>query len=99
VALAHDPCVLQTTPHKGWPSELPDGAFGLPPADTHVGLQQDATKELVNKLAWVIGSTYRIPYGNARSPARSYAWRIVKALLRDNGYPGKIGINAPERTD
>jgi len=77
-------------PGSTTPSSL---AFGLPPEDTLPGLQQDTVKELVNKLAWVIGSTYRVPYSNAKSPARMYAWRIVKAMLRDNGYPTKIGSN------
>jgi len=66
---------------------VPEGAFGLPPADTHPALQQDVFKELVNKLAWV------------KSPARQYALRIVKAVVRDNGYPLKIGKNGPEELD
>ena len=86
----------QETP--SWNS-LPDGAFGVLPSTTHPALQQDVFKELVNKLAWVLGSTYRVTYSNPRSPARAYALRIVKAVLRDNGYPAKIGINGSKGAD
>ncbi len=65
-------------------------ALGTPSADTHLALQQDVCKELVNKIAWVLGSTYRVPYANMRTDARQYAWRIVKQVLKDHGYPSKI---------
>lgn len=45
---------------------------------------------MVNKIAWVLGSTYRQPYSNMRTPAREYAWRIVKRVIEDHGYPEKI---------
>lgn len=80
------------------PSQLPsvnstliEGALGIPPGDAQAALQQDAVKELANKIAWVLGSVYRKNYSNAKSPARVYAWRIVKQVLKDNGYPDKIG--------
>jgi len=65
-------------------------ALGIDPAGTQLALQTDVVKELVNKLAWVLGSTYRKPYTSMRMPARAYAWKIVKAILRDHGYPEKI---------
>jgi len=64
--------------------------LGVPPLDTHLALQTDVAKELVNKIAWVLGSTYRVSYANMRTDARQYAWRIVKKVLEDNGYPSKI---------
>lgn len=71
--------------------ETPIGnPLGLPPEETQIGLQQDAVKELVNKFAWVLGSVYRQSYSNMRTPARSYAWRIVKQVIKDHGYPAKI---------
>ena len=79
--------------------KLAEGAFGISIVDTHPSLQTDVFKELVNKLAWVLGSTYRVPYSNPRSPARQYALRIVQAVIRDNGYPAKIGINGFKEVD
>ena len=67
-----------------------DPKLGIPPLDTHLALQTDCAKELVNKIAWVLGSTYRVPYANMRTDARQYAWRIVKKVIEDNGYPSKI---------
>lgn len=64
--------------------------LGVPPSDTHPGLQTDVFKELVNKIAWVLGSTYRKPYSTARNPVRSYAVKVATAILRDHGYPEKI---------
>jgi len=69
------------------PSESP---LGVPPLDTHLALQTDVAKELCNKIAWVLGSTYRVPYANMKTDARQYAWRIVKKVLEDHGYPSKI---------
>jgi len=68
-------------------AELP---LGIPPLDTHLALQTDCAKELVNKIAWVLGSTYRVPYANMKTDARQYAWRIVKKVIEDHGYPSKI---------
>jgi len=71
-------------------AELTDLALGIPPNQAQIALQQDCVKELVNKLAWVLGSVYRRNYSNMRTPARAYAWRIVKKIIEDHGYPDKI---------
>jgi len=72
------------------PTSLEDSPLGLPPHETQIGLQQDVVKELVNKIAWTLGSVYRQPYSNMRTPARAYAWRIVKQVILTHGYPSKI---------
>lgn len=76
--------ILETGP-------LQEDCLGLPPEATQLALQTDVVKELVNKVAWTLGSVYRRPYNNMRTPARMYAWRIVKQVLKDHGYPEKIG--------
>lgn len=72
------------------PSSLAEDALGVPPGEAQIALQQDAVKELVNKIAWTLGSVYRRNYSNMRTPARAYAWRIVKQVIKDHGYPDKI---------
>jgi len=69
---------------------LGDEALGIPPSASQIALQQDIVKELVNKIAWTLGSVYRRNYSNMRTPARAYAWRIVKQVIKDHGYPDKI---------
>lgn len=69
---------------------LSDDPLGIPPHEAQLALQTDVVKELVNKIAWTLGSVYRQNYSNMRTPARSYAWRIVKQVIKDHGYPGKI---------
>jgi len=64
--------------------------LGITASESQVALQQDAVKELVNKIAWTLGSVYRRNYSNMRTPARAYAWRIVKQVIKDHGYPDKI---------
>jgi len=71
-------------------STLTEDPLGIPPHEAQIALQQDVVKELVNKVAWTLGSVYRVSYSNMRTPAREYAWRIVKRILEDNGYPRKI---------
>ncbi len=68
-----------------------DTPIGIPASESQIGLQQDAVKELINKVAWVLGSVYRVNYSNMSTPARAYAWRIVKKVIEDHGYPSKIG--------
>jgi len=70
--------------------ELSDTPLGIPPSEAQLALQTDVCKELVNKIAWVLGSVYRQNYSSMKSPARQYAWRIVKQVVRDHGYPAKI---------
>lgn len=47
----------------------------------------DFRKELQNKLAWVVGTAYGVPYSKRMSEAQVYAERVVVALIRDHGYP------------
>jgi len=70
--------------------DLLGDALGIPAQSAQLALQTDVCKELVNKIAWVLGSVYRRNYSNMKTPARAYAWRIVKKVLEDHGYPDKI---------
>lgn len=86
---------MRSTPNPVLPvpplgDSLVDQPMGIAPRDAQIALQQDIVKELVNKIAWVLGSTYRTNYSNMRTPARAYAWRIVKKVIEDHGYPEKI---------
>jgi len=67
--------------------------LGIPPAEARSLLQQDAFKELINKLSWCLGSTYRASYSNKRSAARTYAVKMARAIVRDHGYPSQIRKN------
>jgi len=71
-------------------SPLADLPLGIPPLEAQLALQTDVVKELVNKIAWTLGSVYRQNYSNMKTPARAYAWRIVKQVIKDHGYPAKI---------
>ena len=66
--------------------------LGVPASATHAALQTDAFKELINKLAWALGSTYRTPYNNTSTPTRKLATRIAKHVLSSQGYPLKIAV-------
>jgi len=69
---------------------LVEAPLGIPASECQMALTQDVVRELVNKVAWTLGSVYRRNYSNMRTPAREYAWRIVKKVLEDHGYPDKI---------
>ncbi len=83
---------LAFTPSKL--QDLPD-LIGVPASVTHVALQQDAFKELVNKLAWALGSTYRTPYANTRTATRQLACRVATRIMAQQGYPAKIAVINP----
>jgi len=66
--------------------------LGLPAFETQALLQTDVFKELINKLAWALGSTYRTQYGNTRTPTRQLAIALASHLVRTQGYPSKIAL-------
>ena len=64
--------------------------LGIPSTNVPPLLQTDGFKELVNKLAWAMGSTYRVPYANSRTPARALAIRVASHLIDTQGYPAHL---------
>lgn len=69
---------------------LSPDAFGIPSTDTVSTMQADAFKELVNKIAWAVGSAYQVPYAGERTRCRTYVRYLVADIMRDHGYPVKI---------
>ena len=65
-------------------------ALGLPPAEVSSPWMTDVFQEMVNKLAWALGSTYRKPYSNKSSSTRKYAIKMATRAIKDNGYPEHI---------
>jgi len=65
-------------------------SIGVPIEDTHPALQTDVYKELINKFAWVIGSTYRAPYRNKLTQTRKLAAELAKIVIDSAGYPRHI---------
>jgi len=63
------------------------GLLGIPGKDTLVAFQTEVFKELINKLSWALGSTYRRPYSNQRTEVRQLAIAIAKHLVATQGYP------------
>ena len=68
----------------------PPGPLGIPPALTDPTLQQDSFKELINKLAWALGSTYHTHYSRSSSPTRQLAIQMAKHVVQGQGWPGHI---------
>ncbi len=61
--------------HRTLPKRVERGATKVRPSENHF-------KELVNKIAWALGSTYSEPYDNPRSGARLDAIEIVVDYLK-----------------
>jgi len=68
----------------------PEGLLGIPPELTQVALQTDVFKELVNKLSWALGSSYRRSYANSKTRPRQLAIKIATRLILQEGYPQHI---------
>lgn len=62
-------------------------SLGIPASQTFGPGQTNAFKELVNKFAWALGSTYRTPYRWRWSPARSAALELASSVVSEHGYP------------
>ena len=44
-------------------------------------------KELANKLAWAMGTFFKVPYSGNQTVVKKYVERVSRAILRDHGYP------------
>ena len=73
------------------PPETAFSLLGIPAEETQPALQSEAFKELVNKLAWALGSSYGKPYNNIRTQARASAIEVAMAVIVAHGYPKSIG--------
>jgi len=61
--------------------------FGVAGATVGPQVQSDVFKELINKLSWSIGSTYKKRYSGKMCEVTDYARMCAHAILRDHGYP------------
>ncbi len=64
--------------------------LGVHISDVDPELTPEVLKELTNKLAWALGSTYKLSYHGKRSRVREAAWDAVKELIHQHGYPEAI---------
>ena len=72
------------------PLSIVDGSFGIPVEETQVAQQMEVYKELVNKLAWALGSTYGRPYANRTMAARQLAMSVAQRVVDEVGWPRGI---------
>ncbi len=77
--------IPQPKPESTFDSRV-EGAFGDWVGETPGETQLKFRKELVNKIAWVLGTAYGKTYSGKKSAVQAYAQRIVTATLRDHGY-------------
>lgn len=61
--------------------------FGVAAAAASAEAQSKAFKELINKVSWAIGSTYKKRYSGKGCEVTNYARMCAHAILRDHGYP------------
>ena len=78
---------MATTQKTAPSNQVETGPLGVPGKDTVVGFQTEVFKELINKLAWALGSTYRRQYRNQRTAVRQLAIAMAKEVVREQGYP------------
>lgn len=76
--------------HPIYPNGEAGEPLGVPAVDTVSVLQQDMYKELINKLAWAVGSTYRRAYSRVSAPARVRAIEMARAMIKEHGWPDRI---------
>jgi len=82
--------VVQYQNRLPMPSDSESTRIGIPAYLTDPALQTDVFKELVNKFAWAIGSTYRRSYTKHRSNVRIAAADLARTFITDEGYPLSI---------
>ncbi len=60
--------------------------LGIPASETALGQQSDFFKELVNKMAWVLGTSYRCSYQRLDTESRLTALALANRVLSAHGY-------------
>lgn len=68
-------------------SEMP---LGVSVSEVSPSVVLDVFRELTNKIAWAVGTTYQRPYNNRRCPAREMAWTVAKHIVEQHGYPANL---------
>lgn len=67
-----------------------EGSIGYPPGpgegEASGQEQTDCIKELTNKLAWVLGSTYKSQYSHKKGPVYHFAQLAALGIVRAQGY-------------
>jgi len=63
-----------------------EGALGRPVSALGPEEILTLTRELTNKLAWAVGSFYKVPYSGRQTVVQKYVFRCARAILRDHGY-------------
>jgi len=66
------------------------GSFGIKASETNKALEVDVFKELVNKIAWALGTCYVRPYANMKCEARQIALELATAVVVKQGWPTRI---------
>jgi len=79
-----------TLPRRELPEVFTEGSFGIPASETQKAMEVDVYKELVNKIAWAVGSCYGRPYANKRNIARQIAVDLANKVILEKGWPVRI---------
>jgi len=66
--------------------EAADGPIGIPVSDTIPAMQTEFFKELINKLAWALGTSYRVRYSSPRAEPRATALILAREVIAELGY-------------
>ena len=82
-----NPIVPVGTQHLPRPLQAPDSLLGIPVQDGDPSLAPAFYQELTNKLAWALGSTYRVSYHAKKGPVRDFAWQVAKRIVAMQGLP------------
>jgi len=61
--------------------------LGISSEDIDITTHSRVWRELLNKMSWVIGTVYGVPYSSTTCSARGEALVLARLLLADQGYP------------
>jgi len=62
------------------------GPIGIPAGNTIPAQQTEFFKELVNKISWALGTSYRVRYSSPGAEPRATALALAQRVISELGY-------------
>lgn len=69
---------------------MDEKSLGIRSEDIDVAHHGGVWREILNKMSWVVGTVYGVPYSSTKCRARETALVLARLLREVEGYPASM---------